>query len=354
MKKSIFVIAAALLLYTGYRIHTAEAIKGLAPEKSVTVSVVQPVDDFQDLNELANHFGSDQSLIAQNSPLDFSFMSAPSITSQEFTPAAPIFQSRDKSPMLAATLALVPGLGHVYLNDMKTAGALAGSAGLGMGLYFGSTKGQIHSSGVIGLQTTGFYGIYAAYRDARMQNGMSAYGYRMPTENLADLAYAPFQWSVLKKPEVWGGIVVTLGMAVGALFLADSEPSASLGTGMPYLALPIGIGEEAFFRGFLQSALAESCTPWGGISLSSLAFGAAHIPNAFDLPRGDRWGYYAFGIPLLTGLGAYWGWLTYKNHSLKESVAVHTWYDFIIMVTSSVIARRASTGQSGFSVSFPF
>jgi membrane protease YdiL (CAAX protease family) len=177
----------------------------------------------------------------------------------------------------------------------------------------------------------------------------------MPTENLADLAYAPFQWSVIKKPEVWAGIAATIGLAIGALYLSGNvEPASVIRSDMPYLALPKAVGEEAFFRGFLQSALSEPCTPWGGIALSSVAFGAAHIRNAFDLPPDSRGGYYTFGIPLITGLGIYYGWLTYKNHSLKESVAVHTWYNFIVMMTSTWIAHRAAIGNQGFSIAIPF
>lgn len=291
-----------------------------------------------------------QNLIAQNSV----FESNQPFTNQDFRERAPLFQQANKSPMLAATLGIVPGLGHVYLNDLKTASALASSAGVGVGLYFG-TNDQVHSSGVIGLQTTGFYSVFAAYRDARAQNGMFGYSYRMPTESLADLAYAPFQWSVIRKPAVWGGIVATLGLAAAAIYMAgNAEPASVERVDMPYLSLPMGIGEEAFFRGFLQSALSETCTPWGGIALSSLAFGAAHIRNAFDLPPEDRAGYYAFGIPLVTGLGVYYGWLTYKNHSLKESVAAHTWYNFIVMMTTAWIARRATIGKTGFAIAVPF
>lgn len=315
------------------------------PEKMVLTSKA-PVED----ENVFDPEISEQNLVAQNSI----FESNSSFSSSDFREHAPVFQQVNKSPMLAATLGCVPGLGHVYLNDLKTASALASSAGVGVGLYFGSND-KVHSSGVIGLQTTGFYSVYSAYRDARIQNGMYGYSYRMPTENLADLAYAPFQWSVIKKPEVWGGIVATLGLAVGAIYMArNAEPASVERFDMPYLSLPMSIGEEAFFRGFLQSALAEPCTPWGGIALSSLAFGAAHIRNAFDLPREDRAGYFAFGIPLITGLGVYYGWMTYKNHSLKESVAAHTWYNFIVMMTTAWIAHRATIGKTGFAIAVPF
>jgi len=118
--------------------------------------------------------------------------------------------------------------------------------------------------------------------------------------------------------------------------------------------LPVGLGEESFFRGFLQSALSETFNPLTGIILSSLLFGAAHIPNAQGLEKAERWRYYTFSLPLITGIGAYCGWLTNKNHSLQESVALHTWYDFIIFSISALATETAATGRPGFAFAVPF
>jgi membrane protease YdiL (CAAX protease family) len=326
MKRTIFFVVFVLLLFAIWKINLPTSAKKVAGKEQEGIPV-----EFE-------FFA--QNLVTQND-----LFSNQPISIKEFSPPAPVFQESMKSPMLAATLGIVPGLGHVYLKDFKTASALAGTAGIGLGLQYGYQER-------IGLETTCFYSIYSAYRDARIQNGTIGC---LPRETLAELALAPFQWSVIKKPEVWGGIVATLALAVGALYLSgNAEPAALDKTDMPYLSLPMSLGEEAFFRGFLQSALSEPCTPWGGIALSSVAFGAAHIRNAFDLPSGDRSGYYAFGIPLLTGLGVYYGWLTYKNHSLKESVAAHTWYNFIVMMTSAWIAHRASIGNQGFAISISY
>ncbi|HSX14024.1 MAG TPA: CPBP family intramembrane glutamic endopeptidase [Chlamydiales bacterium] len=337
MKWSFFVILAVIVVLAVWKMNGRTEAQ-------------PPIVSAPAIEEIVIH---EQTLVAQNNSFESGY-SNQAFAKPDFSQPNSIIPRSSKSPILAATFGIVPGLGHVYLNDLKTASALAGSAGASLGLYFGTNE-QVHSSGVIGLETTGFYSIYSAYRDARLQNGQLAYSYCMPTESLSDLVYAPFQWSVIKKPEVWGGIVATLGLAVSALYLSGrAEPASIEKFGTPYLALPIGIGEEAFFRGFLQSALAEHCTPWGAITISSVAFGVAHIRNAFDLPAEDRRGYYTFGIPLLTGLGFYYGWLTHKNHSLKESVAAHTWYNFIVIMTSALIAQRANVGKTGFAVSLPF
>lgn len=289
--------------------------------------------------------------------------SSTSFTNSEISPPAPILQTTYKNALIAASLSsLIPGLGHVYLDDMKMAGALMGSAALGYAAVLSTVNNETWLlPSAIYCTTNLYYGVFSAYRDARIFNGMSSYSYRMPTEQLAALVYAPFQPSVLKKPEVWGGILGAMALASATVYFAYSgkdniKIAASTSSALPLLSLPIAIGEETFFRGFLQSTLSESCTPFGGLVLSSLAFGAAHIPNALVLERDQRWRYYSFSLPFITGLGAYLGWLTQKNHSLKESVALHMWYDFIIFSTEVIASKysKASMGPSHFSMAFSF
>lgn len=280
-------------------------------------------------------------------------------------PPLPILQPEVKNPLIVAGLSIIPGLGHAYLGDTQTAGGLIGSAAVGHSLfasqYFSDSfyNDSLYLSSLTFAQTTEFYGIYAAYRDARLQGGLSGYAYKMPTDSLLSLARAPFDIQVLKKPQVWGGILGAIAITRGLIWLVyPSQTSvraeASISPAIPLLSLPVGIGEESFFRGFLQSELSEHLTPLGGIAVSSLAFGAAHIPNAFALDRSLRWRYCAFNIPLITGLGAYFGYLTHKSGSLKESVAVHTWYDFALMASQALMSYSASTGKPGFATSIRF
>lgn len=276
---------------------------------------------------------------------------------------APQFQPPvRKSPVLAATLSsLMPGLGHVYLGDMQTAGSLFGSAYLGIGLGFiHQLPEETRTFSLVTAQNIAFYGAYAAYRDARIMNGNVGYTYKMPTDSLASLSFAPFKPSVIKKPEVWGGVLGALALAsvVGRIAFPKEAriktPASSRGSLHPALALPVGVGEEAFFRGYLQPALSEPLTPWGGIALSSLAFAAVHIPNAQALEPEHRWRYYASILPLIAAIGTYCGYLTYKNTSLQESVAVHTWYDLIIFTSAALASEAAITGNTSFAISLPF
>lgn len=272
-----------------------------------------------------------------------------------------------KSAQIASGLSLLfPGLGHFYLGDSKTAGKFLGAAAMELGTFgFALNRDQkeLAAFSLLTFSNTLNYGIYAAYRDARSFNGQECYHYKMPVDHLADLTSAPFRLSVLKKPEVWGGCLGALAAACCVTYFAFPpesriSPLATLENHrtppwFPMVALPVGVGEESFFRGFVQSGLSESLGPWGGICATSLLFGAAHIPNASLMPKGERWRYYSFSLPLITSLGLYLGWLTKKNVSLKESVALHTWYDLVLLGTAA-LTQSAAIGSPTFFWSMGF
>lgn len=263
-----------------------------------------------------------------------------------------------KTPFVAVGLSyLFPGLGHVYLGDGKTAGGLMGAAGVSLGMV----PLSIHDErwiepNLVAIGSVWQYGIYAAYRDVRSYNQQSGYVYQMPRENFTDLLSAPFSFKVLKKPEVWGGFLGTLTAAAiftHFLFPKDAHihlsPSTQLERTLalsPAMAFPIGIGEEALFRGFFQSELCEGLGPRWGLFVTSLLFGLVHAPNAQLLPEEDRWRYYSFSLPLITAMGAYLGWMTQKNHSLRESVALHSWYDFTLFLGAALATQASSTTRS--------
>lgn len=279
------------------------------------------------------------------------------IFAEEIQIPKPILLMRHKSPGLAVTMSLIPGLGHVYLGDLKTAGALIGSASTGYGMMYSKKTGEF---GFRTFAYTCMYSLYAAYRDARNFNGQSNYLYEMPTDSFLDLTLAPFKWSILKKPEVWGGVLGCLALGIATVILFDDEQNpannshSSWNKLSPFRAFAIGVGEEALFRGYLQSQLSEIFTPLGGIAFSCLIFGATHALNGLGMELEERRNYLTFSIPFITVSSAYEGWLTYKNHSLKESVAVHAWYDFILMGIGKLAGQAVSTGCSRFAIAFAF
>lgn len=266
-----------------------------------------------------------------------------------------------KSAALAGGLSIVPGLGHLYLGDRTTGSILflttTGSLATGAGLRRFSSYNPAGSI----ASASWMYGFYAAYRDARAYNGPSYYSFPMPKDDFAELAYAPFNFSVLKKPEVWGGLLGAFAgaLAIGYVSSLWKEEIPEMATPVfrlarPLTAFSVGIGEEALFRGFFQSILSEALTPVGGIAFSSLLFGAAHIPNAFysSSVESQRL-YYTFGIPFITSFGLYFGWMTYRNQSLQESVALHSWYDFILF-SATALTEASVFGETNFRYSFSF
>lgn len=278
-------------------------------------------------------------------------------TLEQTPPSPPVLPLPSKSSFFSVTLsAIIPGLGNAYLGDYRTAGGIFGSYGALVGAQ-SLQKGSDISAAMV-AQNTWFYGIYAAYRDTRIYNGNRGYSYRMPTDTFSDVALAPFRWSVLKKVEVWGGLLgfLYLGSAVSRFAFSPDMyiPCATSPTMHPLSAFSIGVGEEVFFRGYLQSVFSEFFTPVGGIILSSLTFGAAHLGNAMQFEPEHRWRYYAFGLPFITSVGGYLGWLSYKNNSLKEGIALHSWYDFTLFLAKSLVTPSAISRTPKFALSLSF
>jgi membrane protease YdiL (CAAX protease family) len=85
--------------------------------------------------------------------------------------------------------------------------------------------------------------------------------------------------------------------------------------------------EEVLFRGYLQTSLLRHMKPWQAILLASAIFGAVHVqPLAF---------------PILTALGAVFGYLYYKTGSLKVNIILHVLNNGIAYIA---MAMGLSTG----------
>jgi membrane protease YdiL (CAAX protease family) len=81
------------------------------------------------------------------------------------------------------------------------------------------------------------------------------------------------------------------------------------------ISLAAGLGEEALFRGVLQSVLTQAFSPSVGLVAASLLFGFAHcVTRAY--------------VVFATLFGLYLGWLTIINDNLLAPIVAHTLYDF--------------------------
>lgn len=91
-----------------------------------------------------------------------------------------------------------------------------------------------------------------------------------------------------------------------------------------------GLGEEALFRGFMQTALAGAVELWLAVVLTSLVFGLAHFLSA-------TYALYAAVV------GVYLGLLLIVFDNLLAPVVAHAAYDFLALVYL-VYARPPANG----------
>jgi membrane protease YdiL (CAAX protease family) len=276
----------------------------------------------------------------------------------------------NKTPGAAAGWSLVcPGCGQFYLrNHAVGAAQLASTVALvaaGAVLIDGHTidLGNASDSAkpAIGLQLliTGqnlwFFSIFDAYRNGRALRDDAGYRHPISRESLGYLASAPFRPSVLARPWVWAGVPAALALGLGIAYLADRDSftrnptifdvrglnvlghdfrsrGAAFAAGEAYLAAlfdPVGVGEEALFRGVLQSEFDERFGTWGGLAAASGLFGAVHALNFVGSGQDAKQALIA--VPVISLLGAGLG-LAYirTGYRLETSVAMHFWYDFLL------------------------
>ncbi len=283
----------------------------------------------------------------------------------------------DRRPGRAAGYGLLcPGCGYFYLRQPGQAarylGATAALLGTGLALLDGRGSPMGEGPGPRMQPTTAplalpllnaaqnlwFYGVFASYRDARLRRGDEGYTYPVSREELPALALAPFRPSVLSRPWFWAGLPVLLGAAIAySAVLEPDEPgrgNRTLGEGggvwflgrrfgtrtgfalgeayFGGLFLPVGVGEEALFRGVLQPGLSEQLGLWPGWALASVIFGAIHTFNFLGEEDGLRIA--ARAVPFITATGSYLGLVAIRTgFQLETSVALHFWYNFLLGTT---------------------
>ncbi|MBE7413026.1 MAG: CPBP family intramembrane metalloprotease [Leptospiraceae bacterium] len=165
------------------------------------------------------------------------------------------------------------------------------------------------------------YSIYSGFRDA---GGLGEF---KKDEKIEALLLAPF------KPVYFTNIKIFLPIAfLSAMLLTDNSstkilapPSlvrdGSLVGGAFITGISPAIGEEAFFRGYVNYSLMQSYGPIIGGGVSGLLFSMAHAGNQ-DAKEGF------LGRALL---GFYFAYLHYSSgYDLGPSIAMHFWWNFLM------------------------
>src|SRR5262245_37757596 len=277
-------------------------------------------------------------------------------------PALALGQS---SPTVSGLVsAIVPGLGQAIEGDYGTAAAHFGifAASLSAGLYY-ERKPDFLSDDVryddgnrefINQSTlrrdfalrvatdTALYSSFGAYRDARARDER-AYRTPAPKETLSDLAVAPFSWEYLSRPTTFIPLALQAWAASRSsygIFRADDVSAQNLHVYNATANEFTAVGEEGFFRGFLNN---EFSNRWGngwGLTWSSLAFGVAHTGQ----------GQTANAVQA-TIAGAYLGWIHQRNgFQIGEGVALHYWINVIAGI--SAIRKGGSATLVSFKLAF--
>jgi hypothetical protein len=170
------------------------------------------------------------------------------------------------------------------------------------------------------------YSGYAAYRDARQRDN-SGFRTPAPRESLGDLAKAPFSFNYLSRPTTFIPLAVEAALlyhyrdskdAYG-IYRANDVSKRDLHVFNLTANEMTAVGEEAFFRGFLNNEFSSRYGDDTGLVTSSVIFGLAHTGQGQTA-----------NVLQATAAGFYFGWLHQKNgYEAGEGVALHYWFNVL-------------------------
>ncbi len=173
-----------------------------------------------------------------------------------------------------------------------------------------------------------FYSAYSTYRDSgRISNHYN--------ESFLDLVMAPFNKKYLLSPYFY----IPVGLLLAGLSYQTKYPplnpewmmvsptmkkSGYMQFYSTVVSFNAGVGEEAFFRGYLNHYFIHKTNkPVWGILISSALFGLGHFQNS------------PLDVIFPTIAGIYFGFLHYINNwDIRQGIAIHFWWDFLIFTYS--------------------
>lgn len=278
---------------------------------------------------------------------------------------------------------LVPGPGHIYLGEKDQGLLLLGgefalllsSFAFDRDVFSGLSSSEestfLSNPGLIGATELPYLSVYLAYREARDKNHNIGYKHPLSNDSLKDLAKAPYDLKLITEPDFFLPLFSHLGGILTIMILLD-EYGESIGNfGMqrdtvrvynkklpPLLGYPLGeagmmlsftavaMGEEALFRGYIQSELEERFgRKWGWITASTL-FGAMHLPKGDTTKE-----HLAAFLSTLTG-GLIMGHFYQENYSLRKPIAYHTWWNLLLGTLDLILNPEDSMISGSISLRF--
>jgi membrane protease YdiL (CAAX protease family) len=263
---------------------------------------------------------------------------------------------------------LFPGVGQLCLGRTQEGAAIASVAvadAAAASVAAVRTEGPALEHPAVSVPLLAFQETYLfAAANIAIREDLANRKLYAPQDSLADVAAAPFNLEVMKRPEIWAALVGGVAAFVGASFLIEDDLTVAnaggdanvFGKTLPFAAggplglaafagldLQVAVGEEALFRGVVQSGLSREVGETGGLLLGTLIFGAMHVGPAFTLEGEERRNFLRYKLPAVVAAGAYFGWLYQRSdYSLAPPTAMHFWFDFLLSGAFFVIRPEES------------
>lgn len=286
-----------------------------------------------------------------------------------------------RRPGIAGWLALAfPGLGHLYLREPGRGAIFLGAEAAELGAIVttittsgwdpenpADTRYQRALLPTAWLQNTHLLGVYDAWRIARMRAPAGTWR-TIPEPSTARMLLAPFSGRQLTRPAVVVPLALVWGVGIGLatqvesgeakyteltripVFSREVDREVALAVAGGYYSATfysVGIGEEALFRGVIQTALEERWGPtWGWVAATAF-FASLHAANGATL------GESAIAVGATSLIGGYLGWLYQRDgYDLTGPVFFHVWYDVGIGITTFLLDPEHQPFTAGVSIPF--
>ncbi|MEZ4458265.1 MAG: CPBP family intramembrane glutamic endopeptidase [bacterium] len=244
---------------------------------------------------------------------------------------------------------LLPGLGQYWDGQTGWPYTLAAAAGLG-----GATAAVANTEGalvitqpraqlfLLGAQLWIDASLLSAYETYR-HRVVDRVGFQDDLSTVPEVLIAPFDVRALARLRVLIPFLVIGAAGLGSAFVDED--------GMTYESAPFedfrvtdglfafgvsygaGVGEEAFFRGYVMHGFDRvvGMHPLLANTLQASMFATAHAD-------------FSWGFLVRMAFGMYTGWLTQADdYNLRDAIFLHTWWDVFVFVGTVATSRRNGT-----------
>ncbi|MBI2383596.1 MAG: CPBP family intramembrane metalloprotease [Gammaproteobacteria bacterium] len=268
--------------------------------------------------------------------------------------------------MKALLWALAPGGGHFCLGETEEGLAYAGTTAvlLGAGQVLEHRNDElgrgdeVNTPNLLALKTWEL-SFFTTFRSALETEGIEPREAGVDDTPLPRLALAPFQSAQLSDPYVWGAALAGALTAayearrasrhlgeverfelLGGTFNRD-DGAGLYGAEALGLSLAAAVGEEALWRGLLQTQMEAIFGAKYGLRTTAVLFGAVHtvkLDGRFSWENGVAGGL----------AGYYLGWLFQQSdHRLARPIAAHFWFNAAAFLTALALDPADTPLQIG-------